>query len=78
MLSRHMKLGKIIKVTAIVSVVTLASAGVSNAETWSTYGNQTYGSDGTTYSQYGNQTYGSYGSGGSFSCSTYGNQTYCN
>lgn len=76
-----MKLGKIVKVTAIVGSISVASTGSAFAygsTTWSTYGNQTYGSDGTTMSQYGNQTYGTYGSGGSFSCSTYGNQTYCN
>lgn len=76
-----MKLGKIVKVTAIVGSISVVSAGPAlsyGSTTWSTYGNQTYGSDGTTMSQYGNQTYGSYGSGGSFSCSTYGNQTYCN
>lgn len=46
--------------------------------TYSTYGNQTYGSDGSTITQYGNQTYITPSKGPSVTCSTYGNQTYCN
>ena len=63
-----MKIGK-----AVVVGTLAVSAGVTVAQgTYSTYGNQTYGSDGTTHSTYGNQTYGSDGT----TYSTYGNQTY--
>jgi hypothetical protein len=46
--------------------------------TYTTYGNMTWGSDGSSYLTYGNTTYG-YGPNGQMNqCSTYGNQTYCN
>ena len=46
---------------------------LESGNSYSTYGNTTYGSDGTTSSRYGNTIYGS----GGGSCSTYGNTTYC-
>ena len=64
-----MKLGKI-----IVSATVLSISQVAYSETYSTYGNTTYGSDGTSYSQYGNTTYGSDGS----SYSRYGDTLYGN
>ena len=63
-----MKIGKILLATAVAT--TIASA--ANSETWSTYGNTTYGSNGTSYSKYGNTTYGSNGT----SYSNYGNTLY--
>ena len=70
-----MKLGKIIKTSAIILTTVAATSLVtpaadanhawghygssSNSTTWSTYGNQTYGTNGTTWSTYGNQSYGS-------------------
>ena len=50
-----MKIGKIIVSTSLI-------ASCSLAQNWSTYGNHTYGSDGSSYSTYGNHTYGSDGS----------------
>jgi hypothetical protein len=79
-----MKLGKVIAITAVASTLIAGSAQAYGwgygGTTYSTYGNQTYGSDGSTYSTYGNTTYGSwgYGSYGSSTCTTYGTQTYCN
>ena len=86
-----MKIGKIIKTSAII-VTTVAATSLmtptadanhmwghyGRSTTWSTYGNQTYGSDGTTWSTYGNQSYGRSKSGKTRVCSSYGNQTYCN
>ena len=45
--------------------------------TYSTYGNQTYGSDGSVATQYGTQTYITPANGPTVTCSTYGTQTYC-
>ena len=82
-----MKLGKIVKVTAIVTTVAVGSVETAQAyswgtfgggTTWSTWGNNTYGSDGSRMRKWGNNTYGTFGSGGSFRCSTWGNNTYCN
>ncbi len=64
-----MKIGKIIVTATVLSI-----SQVSYAESYSTYGNTTYGSDGTSYSQYGNTTYGSDGT----SYSQYGNTLYGN
>jgi len=50
-----MKLGTLILGASLVSSCALA-------QSWSTYGNHTYGSDGSSYSTYGSQTYGSDGS----------------
>ena len=48
-----MKLGKI-----IVSATVLSISQVAYSETYSTYGNTTYGSDGSSYSRYGDTLYG--------------------
>ena len=69
-----MKLGKIIKTSAIILTTVAATSLVtpaadanhawghygssSNSTTWSTYGNQTYGTNGDTWSTYGNHSYG--------------------
>ena len=47
--------------------------------TFQTYGNTTYGSDGSVAQTYGNQTYitGPNPAQPQVVCSTYGNQTYC-
>jgi hypothetical protein len=42
-----MKLGKLIKTTLVATTITISAV---TADTYSTYGNQTYGSDGTTWS----------------------------
>ena len=55
-----------------VVVASLTVATSVSAQTYSTYGNHTYGSDGSTYSTYGNHTYGSDGS----TYSRYGNHIY--
>ena len=70
-----LKLGnKPIKALALGGVVATASLGLTLqgalANTWSTYGNTTYGPSGT-YSTYGNTTYGP---AGTMSC--YGNTCY--
>ena len=60
-----MRIGKIsIGIAAAALSTSIAIADT----TYSTYGDQSYDSDGTTYSTYGNQTYGSDGD----SYSTYG------
>jgi hypothetical protein len=46
----------------------------SNGQTFSQYGNQTYDNRGNNWSTYGNSTYGSNGR----NCTRYGNQLYCN
>ena len=86
-----MKLGKIIKTSAIILTTVAATSLVTPAadanhawghygssNTWSSYGNKTYGTNGTTWSTYGNKSYGtnSY-SGQSKTCSTYGSKMYC-
>lgn len=79
-----MKLGKIITITAVAATLVAGPAqayGWGSSTTYQTYGNTTYGSDGSNYQTYGNTTYGSYGYGGygsSSTCTTYGNSTYCN
>ena len=87
-----MKLGKIVKTSAIILTTVAATSLVTptadanhqwghygSSNTWSQYGNKTYGTNGTTWSQYGNKSYGtnSY-SGQSRTCTTYGTKTYCN
>jgi hypothetical protein len=62
-----MKVGKL-----VIGVSIAASCAL--AQSWITYGNHTYGSDGSSYSTYGNHTYGSDGS----SYSNYGNTWYGN
>ena len=62
-----MKFGKLLLSASLVS-------SCAFSESWSTYGNQTYGSDGSSYSQYGNTVYGSDGS----TYSKYGNTVYGN
>ncbi len=60
-----MLIGKLLVGATLVATCTYA-------DSWSTYGNTTYGSDGSSYTRYGNTTYGSDGS----SYSNYGNSTY--
>lgn len=45
--------------------------------TYQSYGNRTYGSDGTTVQSYGNRDYITRPNGSTTTCSTYGNRTYC-
>tara|TARA_Y100000996_G_C22191075_1_gene507009 strand:+ start:235 stop:483 length:249 start_codon:yes stop_codon:yes gene_type:complete len=82
-----MKLGKIVKVTAIVTTVAVGSAEMAQAyswgtfgggNSWTTWGNRTFGSDGSSMTTWGNRTFGSFGGGGNFSCTTWGNRTFCN
>lgn len=80
---------KIGKILVAATIGTGSAAGMVQSQTYSNYGNQTYGNDGSVYSQYGNQTYGNdgsvysqygnqvYGNDGSV-LSQYGNQTYGN
>ena len=68
---RFSSLKLIMSVSTIVAVSGLALPLVAG-ETWSTYGDHTYGSDGTSYSSYGNTDYGSDGT----SYSNYGNSSY--
>ena len=49
-----MKIGKMLITTAVASTITATAF----SDSWSRYGNTTYGSDGTSYSRYGNTTYG--------------------
>lgn len=46
-----MLIGKLLVGATLVATCTYA-------DSWSTYGNTTYGSDGSSYSNYGNSTYG--------------------
>lgn len=84
-----MKLGKVVAVAAVVTTLNVVPFQDANAwTTWgwggvsySTYGNQSYGSDGSMWSTYGNTTYGNWGSSfgsGGVTCTTYGNTVYCN
>ena len=92
--NNFMKLGPINLNSNLISPLkltgTFAAASITfgiipvDANTWSTYGNTTYGPNGS-YSTYGNTTYGPNGSystygnttyGPSGSYSTYGNTTY--
>jgi hypothetical protein len=67
-----------------LAILALAiSLNMAHAQTYTTYGSNTYGSDGSTYSTTGNAqsgytTYGTDGQGNSHTCSTTGNTTYCN
>ena len=58
----------------ILLLFLIFQAPLLSAESYTQYGNTTYGSDGTSYSTYGNTTYGSDGT----SCTQYGNTVYCN
>jgi hypothetical protein len=60
-----MKIGKLILGASLATCSTFA-------DSWNTYGNTTYGSDGSSYTKYGNTTYGSDGS----SYTNYGNSVY--
>jgi hypothetical protein len=51
---------------------------VGKSGTHSTYGNMTFGSDGSTSSTYGNTTYSNSLDGTAMICSHYGSQTFCN
>ena len=44
----------------------------------STYGNTTYGSDGSISTNYGNMTYSNNADGTGMICAHYGSQTFCN
>jgi hypothetical protein len=46
--------------------------------TYNTYGNQTYGSDGSVATQYGTQTYITQPTGKTVTCTSYGTMTVCN
>ncbi len=51
----------------------------AHAQTYQTYGNTTYGSDGSTAQTYGNTTYYQPPANQpQVICQTYGNTTYCN
>ena len=83
-----MKLGKVIAVAAVATTLNIVPFQDANAwTTWgggtsfSTYGNTSYGSDGSMWSTYGNTTYGNWGSSfgsGGVTCTSYGNTVYCN
>ena len=70
-----MKLGKVVKSSFVAA--TIIGSGAVLATDYTTYGNTTYGSDGSTYTTYGNTTYGTKGTS-STTCTTYGSTTYCN
>ena len=46
-----MKIGKLVLSVSLASCSTFA-------DNWNTYGNTTYGSDGSSYTRYGNSVYG--------------------
>ena len=88
-----MKIGKIVKTTAIILTTVAATSLVtptadanhqwghygSSSNTWKTYGNTSYGSNGTTWKTYGNTSYGNNSNTGARkTCRIYGNTTYCN
>jgi hypothetical protein len=77
------------KKISLFLILMLGNSLLYAADVYTTYGNTSYGSDGTNYTTYGNTTYGSngtiantygnstYGSSGKI-CANYGNTTYCN
>jgi len=50
------------KIGYVVLASSLLVSTVAGAQSWTKYGNTTYGSNGNSYSTYGNTTYGSNGS----------------
>jgi hypothetical protein len=62
---------------AVIAFVFGMATGL-HAQTYQTYGNTTYGSDGSTAQTYGNQTYYYQPNRPPVTCQTYGNMTYCN
>lgn len=54
------------------------SQNYGKSGTHSTYGNTTYGSDGSISTNYGNMTYSNNADGTGMICAHYGSQTFCN
>ena len=68
----HNKTKLLMSVSASVLTVFISSTAIS--QTYFSFGNATYGSDGYSSHTYGNMTYGSDGT----TCITVGNTSFCN
>ncbi len=59
---------------ALTLILVLSFAGYASATSYTTFGNTTFGFDGTTYNHIGNSTFGSDGT----VCTGIGNTVFCN